>query len=51
MVLFCLAFDAVFIDAEAGVEQINRRVFDAVPHLFVVSDPTRKGLLVVETIL
>jgi CO dehydrogenase maturation factor len=48
---FCLAFDAVLIDAEAGVEQINRRVFDAVTHLFVVSDPTRKGLLVAETIL
>jgi len=46
-----LAFDAVVIDAEAGVEQINRRVFDAVSHLFVVTDPTKKGVMVADTIL
>jgi CO dehydrogenase maturation factor len=46
-----LSFDAVVIDAEAGVEQINRRVFDAVTHLFVVTDPTKKGLMVADTIL
>lgn len=48
---FCLSFDAVVIDAEAGVEQINRRVFGAVTHLFVISDPTKKGLSVAEVIL
>lgn len=47
----CLAFDVVIVDAEAGVEQINRRVFDAISHLLVVTDPSRKGLGVAETIL
>lgn len=46
-----LSFDAVVIDAEAGVEQINRRVFDSVNRLWVVTDPTRKGVMVADTIL
>jgi CO dehydrogenase maturation factor len=48
---FSEAFDAVVIDAEAGVEQINRRVFDDATHLFVVTDHTRKGFMVAGTVL
>ena len=43
-------FDFVVIDAEAGVEQINRRVMEMVTHLILVSDASLKGLNVVETI-
>lgn len=39
-------FDLTLIDAEAGVEQVNRRVMRAVTHLLLVSDPTRKGVRV-----
>ena len=43
-------FDYVVIDGEAGIEQINRRVMDKVTHLLLVTDPSRKGVQVIETI-
>ncbi|MBF0451616.1 MAG: AAA family ATPase [Candidatus Magnetomorum sp.] len=43
-------FDTVLIDGEAGIEQVNRRVMDKVTHLFLISDTSRKGLTVAETI-
>ena len=38
------------IDGEAGIEQINRRVMEKVTHLFLITDPSRKGCKVVDTI-
>ena len=43
-------FDYVIIDGEAGIEQINRRVMEKVTHLFLITDPSRKGCKVVDTI-
>lgn len=43
-------FDYVVIDGEAGIEQINRRVMEKVTHLILVTDPSRKGTAVAETI-
>ncbi|MBR5640920.1 MAG: AAA family ATPase [Firmicutes bacterium] len=43
-------FDYVVIDGEAGIEQINRRVMEKVTHLVLVTDPSRKGTQVVQTI-
>ena len=43
-------FDYVVIDGEAGIEQINRRVMEKVTHLFLVTDPSRKGCKVVDTV-
>jgi len=43
-------FDYVVIDGEAGIEQINRRVMEKVTHLILVSDASRKGTRVIETI-
>ena len=43
-------FDYVVIDGEAGIEQVNRRVMEKVTHLLLVSDASRKGLQVVQTI-
>lgn len=43
-------FDYVVIDGEAGIEQINRRVMEKVTHLFLVTDPSRKGTKVIDTI-
>jgi CO dehydrogenase maturation factor len=43
-------YDYVVIDGEAGVEQINRRVMEKVTHLILVSDQSKKGRQVVETI-
>ena len=43
-------FDYVVIDGEAGIEQINRRVMEKVTHLVLVTDPSRKGTQVIETI-
>ena len=43
-------FDYVVIDAEAGVEQISRRVMEMVTHLLLVSDASLKGRHVAETI-
>lgn len=44
------AFDYVVIDGEAGIEQVNRRVMETVTHLIFVSDASRKGLDVSQTI-
>lgn len=38
------SYDLTVIDCEAGIEQINRRVINSLDTLFMVSDPTRKGL-------
>ena len=43
-------FDYVVIDGEAGVEQINRRVMEKVTHLVLVTDPSRRGVQVAQTI-
>lgn len=43
-------FDYVVIDGEAGIEQINRRVMEKVTHLILVSDASKKGTRVIETI-
>lgn len=43
-------FDLTLIDAEAGVEQVNRRVMRSVSHLLLVTDTTVKGLRVAESI-
>ena len=43
-------FDYVVIDGEAGVEQVNRRVMERASHLILVSDASKKGLNVVQTI-
>ncbi len=44
-------FDMVVIDAEAGIEQVNRRVMEMVTHLLLVSDVSVKGRNVAGTIL
>ena len=43
-------FDFVVIDGEAGIEQINRRVMEKVDWLILVSDGSRKGIQVTQTI-
>ncbi|NCB92481.1 MAG: cobyrinic acid a,c-diamide synthase [Clostridia bacterium] len=43
-------FDYVVIDGEAGIEQINRRVMEKVTHLLLVSDSSKKGTDVIQTI-
>jgi CO dehydrogenase maturation factor len=43
-------FEFTIIDAEAGVEQVNRRVMRGVDALLLVSDPTAKGVKVAEAI-
>ncbi len=43
-------FDYVVIDGEAGIEQINRRVMEKVTHLILVTDASRKGCQVIQTI-
>lgn len=43
-------FDYVVIDGEAGIEQVNRRVMEKVTHLLLVSDQSKKGRQVVQTI-
>ena len=43
-------FDYVVIDGEAGIEQINRRVMEKVSHLVLITDPSRKGVQVIQTI-
>ena len=43
-------FDYVIIDGEAGIEQINRRVMEKVTHLLLVTDQSRKGRQVIETV-
>lgn len=44
------SFDYIIIDGEAGIEQVNRRVMDKVTHLLLVSDASRKGIQVAETV-
>lgn len=44
------SFDYVVIDGEAGIEQVNRRVMEKVTHLVLVSDASRKGTGVIQTI-
>lgn len=43
-------FDYVVIDGEAGIEQINRRVMEKVTHLLLITDPSKKGTKVIQTI-
>ena len=43
-------FDYVVIDGEAGIEQINRRVMETVTDLILISDSSRKGIDVIQTI-
>ncbi len=43
-------FDFVVIDGEAGIEQINRRVMEKVTHLILVTDASKKGTQVINTI-
>ena len=43
-------FDYVVIDGEAGIEQINRRVMEKVTHLLLITDPSKKGCNVIQTI-
>ena len=42
--------DYVVIDGEAGVEQINRRVMEKVTHLLLITDASRKGTQVIQTV-
>jgi len=44
-------FDYVVLDAEAGIEQINRRVMENVSHLLLVSDQSVKGIAVAHNIM
>ena len=43
-------YDYIVIDGEAGIEQVNRRVMEKVTHLLLVSDASRKGIQVIQTI-
>lgn len=43
-------FDYVVIDGEAGIEQVNRRVMEKVTHMILVTDPSKKGTRVIQTI-
>ncbi len=48
--LLAKSFDYVVIDGEAGVEQINRRVMEKVTHLLLITDASKKGTQVIQTI-
>jgi len=43
-------FDFTIIDAEAGIEQVNRKVMSVVDYLLLVSDTSSKAVRVAETI-
>jgi CO dehydrogenase maturation factor len=43
-------FDVVLIDAEAGIEQVNRKVMGSVDYVLLVSDTSAKAVRVAETI-
>lgn len=43
-------FDVALIDAEAGIEQVNRKVMGAVDYVLLVSDTSAKAVRVAETI-
>jgi CO dehydrogenase maturation factor len=49
--LLAKGFELTLIDAEAGVEQVSRKVMSEVDYLLLVSDPSRKGLTVAAEIL
>lgn len=42
--LLAKAFDLILIDGEAGIEQINRQVVQAVDTSVIVTDPTARGI-------
>lgn len=44
------SFDFVIIDGEAGIEQVNRRVVESISNLILVSDASKKGIQVINTI-
>ncbi len=44
-------YDYVVIDNEAGMEHISRRTTRDVDHLFLVTDPTRRGLIAIRRIV
>lgn len=44
-------YEYVVIDCEAGLEQINRRVLDNVTHLIVVSDGSKRSILIAKNII
>ena len=44
------SFDYVVIDGEAGIEQIQCRVMEKVTHLLLITDQSKKGEQVLETI-
>ncbi len=48
--LLSKSFDYVVIDGEAGIEQINRRVMEKVTHLILITDASKKGCQVIQTI-
>lgn len=43
-------YDYIVIDGEAGIEQVNRRVMEKVTHLVLISDASKKGLMVSKSI-
>ena len=43
-------YDYVVVDSEAGIEQVNRRVLEKVTHLIFVSDASKKGTQVIQTV-
>ena len=43
-------YDFVVVDSEAGIEQVNRRVLEKVTHLILVSDASKKGTQVIQTV-
>lgn len=44
-------FDVVIIDAEAGIEQVNRQVAERVTHAFIVSDNSLRSVRTVSSIM
>ncbi len=48
--MFSDNYDYVVIDGEAGIEQVNRRVMEKVTDLVLVSDCSKKGIQVIQTI-
>ena len=43
-------YDYVVVDSEAGIEQVNRRVLEKVTHLVFVTDASKKGTQVIQTV-
>ncbi len=43
-------FDLAIIDAEAGIEQVNRKVLSPIDYMLLITDMSVKGLRVAETI-